>query len=125
VKTDVANEDGVRSLVEKSVKTNGKLDYAFNNAGIEETMTPLVDQTSNFFDQVMNINVKGVWLSMKYEIPEMIRNGGGSIVNMSSVGGVMGFPQMPIYIGAWTNQISCTRICQIWNQNKCCCSRWS
>jgi NAD(P)-dependent dehydrogenase (short-subunit alcohol dehydrogenase family) len=58
VKTDVANEDDVRSLVEKSVKIYGKLDYAFNNAGIEETMTPLIDQTSEVFDQIMNVNVK-------------------------------------------------------------------
>jgi NAD(P)-dependent dehydrogenase (short-subunit alcohol dehydrogenase family) len=48
----------------------------------------------------VNVNVKGVWLSMKYEIPEMIRNGGGAIVNMSSVAGVMGFPQMPVYIAS-------------------------
>jgi NAD(P)-dependent dehydrogenase (short-subunit alcohol dehydrogenase family) len=100
VKTDVANEDDVRSLVEKTAKTYGRLDFAFNNAGIEEMMTPLVDQTSDFFDQVMNINVKGVWLSMKYEIPEMIRNGGGAIVNMSSIAGIMGFPQFPIYIAS-------------------------
>lgn len=100
VKTDVAKEDDVRSLVEKSVKTYGRLDYAFNNAGIEETMTPLVDQTSDIFDQIMNVNVKGVWLCMKYEIPEMIRNGGGAIVNTSSGAGVVGFPQMPIYIAS-------------------------
>ncbi len=100
VKTDVANEDDVKSLVEKIVKTYGRLDYAFNNAGIEEMMTPLIDQTSDIFDQIMNVNVKGVWLSMKYEIPEMIRNGGGAIVNMSSVAGVMGFPQMSIYIAS-------------------------
>jgi NAD(P)-dependent dehydrogenase (short-subunit alcohol dehydrogenase family) len=100
VKTDIANEDDVRSLVEKSVNTYGKLDYAFNNAGIEETMTPLVDQTSEVFDQIMNINVKGVWLSMKYEIPEMIRTGGGAIVNMSSIAGVMGIPQSPIYVAS-------------------------
>jgi NAD(P)-dependent dehydrogenase (short-subunit alcohol dehydrogenase family) len=100
VKTDVANEDDIRSLVAKSAKTYGRLDYAFNNAGIEEMMTPLADQTSEIFDQIMKVNVKGVWLSMKYEIPEMIRNGGGAIVNMSSVAGVMGFPQMPIYIAS-------------------------
>ena len=100
VKTNVAKEDDVRSLVEKSVKTYGRLDYAFNNAGIEETMTPLVDQTSDIFDQIMNVNVKGVWLCMKYEIPEMIRNGGGAIVNTSSGAGVIGFPQMPIYIAS-------------------------
>lgn len=69
VKTDVANEDDVKSLVEKTAKTYGRLDYAFNNAGIEETMTPLVDQTSDIFNQIMNVNVKGVWLGMKYEIP--------------------------------------------------------
>ena len=100
VKTDVANEDDVRALVEKTVKTYDRLDYAFNNAGIGETMTPLVEQTSNVFDQIMNVNVKGVWLSMKYEIPQMIRTGGGAIVNMSSGAGVMGFPQMPIYIAS-------------------------
>jgi NAD(P)-dependent dehydrogenase (short-subunit alcohol dehydrogenase family) len=100
VKTDVANKDDVRSLVEKTVKTYGRLDYAFNNAGIFETMTPLVDQTSDIFDQIMNVNVKGVWLCMKYEIPEMIRTGGGAIVNMSSGAGVIGFPQMPIYIAS-------------------------
>src|SRR5437867_817515 len=72
VKTDVANEDDVRALVEKTVKTYDRLDHAFNNAGIGETTTPLVEQTSNVFDQIMNVNVKGVWLSMKYEIPQMI-----------------------------------------------------
>ena len=97
VKTDVANEDDVKSLVEKTVKQYNRLDYAFNNAGIEEKMTPLVDQTSDVFDQIMNVNVKGVWLCMKYEIPQMIRTGGGAIVNTSSVAGVIGNPQMPIY----------------------------
>jgi NAD(P)-dependent dehydrogenase (short-subunit alcohol dehydrogenase family) len=100
VKTDVTKEDDVRSLVEKSTDKFGRLDYAFNNAGIEESMTPLVDQRSDHFDRIINVNVKGVWLSMKYEIPEMIKSGGGSIVNMSSVAGVMGFPQMPIYIAS-------------------------
>lgn len=100
VKTDVAKEDDVRSLVDNTVKTYGRLDYAFNNAGIEETMTALVDQTSEIFDQIINVNVKGVWLCMKYEIPEMIRTGGGAIVNMSSVAGVRGFAQMPIYIAS-------------------------
>ena len=100
VKTDVANEDDVRSLVEKTAKTYGRLDYAFNNAGIEETMTPLVDQTSDIFNQIMNVNVKGVWLGMKYEIPQMIRNGGGAIVNTSSGAGVIGIPQMPIYVAS-------------------------
>ena len=100
VKTDVANEDDIRSLVERSTKSYGRLDYAFNNAGIEEIMTPFTDQKSEIFDQIMNINVKGAWLSMKYEIPEMIKSGGGAIVNNSSVAGIIGFPQMPIYIAS-------------------------
>ncbi len=100
VKTDVANENDVRSLVEKTVKQYNRLDYAFNNAGIEEMTTSLVDQTSEVFDQIMNVNVKGVWLSMKYEIPEMIRTGGGAIVNTSSGAGVVGYPQQPIYIAS-------------------------
>ena len=100
VKTDVANENDVRSLVEKTVKQYNRLDYAFNNAGIEEKTTPLVDQTSEVFDQIMNVNVKGIWLSMKYEIPEMIRTGGGAIVNTSSGAGVVGYPLQPIYIAS-------------------------
>jgi NAD(P)-dependent dehydrogenase (short-subunit alcohol dehydrogenase family) len=100
VKTDVANENDVRSLVEKTVKQYNRLDYAFNNAGIEEMTTPLVNQISEVFDQIMNVNVKGVWLSMKYEIPEMIRTGGGAIVNTSSGAGVIGYPQQPIYIAS-------------------------
>jgi NAD(P)-dependent dehydrogenase (short-subunit alcohol dehydrogenase family) len=100
VKTDVAKEDDVRALVEKTVKTYDGLDYAFNNAGIGQMMTPLVEQTSNVFDEIININLKGVWLCMKYEIPQMIRSGGGAIVNMSSGLGIVGFPQWPIYVAS-------------------------
>ncbi len=100
VRTNVANEDDVKSLVENTVKTYGRLDYAFNNAGVEQTMAPIVEQTVEEFDQIMNINVKGVWLSMKYEIPVMLKSGGGAIVNNSSVAGIMGFPQMAIYIAS-------------------------
>jgi NAD(P)-dependent dehydrogenase (short-subunit alcohol dehydrogenase family) len=99
VKTDVAIENDVRSLVEKTVDTYGKLDYAFNNAGVG-SRTPFLDTTSEKFDQIMNTNVRGVWLSMKYEIPVMIKNGGGAIVNNSSVAGIMGFPQFAGYIAS-------------------------
>ena len=100
VKTDVASENDIKLLVEKTVKTYGRLDYAFNNAGIAETPIPFLEQTSNIFDQIMNVNVKGVWLSMKYEIPQMLKNGGGAIVNMSSAAGIIGVPQMPIYVAS-------------------------
>ena len=100
VKTDVANEDEIKSLIEKTINKYDRLDYAVNNAGVGEKMRSLTDQTTDTFDQIMNVNVKGVWLSMKYEIPEMIRSGGGAIVNMSSGAGVVGFPQMAIYIAS-------------------------
>lgn len=99
VKTDVADESSVRSLVEKTIDTYHRLDYAFNNAGIEQTMAPLTERTVEEFDQIMNVNVRGVWLSLKYEIPEMLKNG-GAIVNNSSVAGVIGFPHGAIYIAS-------------------------
>jgi NAD(P)-dependent dehydrogenase (short-subunit alcohol dehydrogenase family) len=97
VRTDVTSEDDVRALVEKTVKEYGGLDYALNNAGFDEAETSLVEETSEAFDKIMNINVRGVWLCMKYEIPEMLRRGAGAIVNMSSGAGVIGIPQTPIY----------------------------
>jgi NAD(P)-dependent dehydrogenase (short-subunit alcohol dehydrogenase family) len=100
LKTDVAKEADVKAMVEKTVATYGHLDYAFNNAGIEQLPTPLLEQTEEAFDQIININVKGVWLSMKHEIPQMLKNGGGAIVNMASVAGLIGFPGIPIYIAS-------------------------
>ena len=100
VNTDVANEASVKSLIEKTIDSYHRLDYAFNNAGIEQTMAPLTEQKVEEFDQIMNINVRGVWLAMKYEIPVMLKSGGGAIVNNSSVAGIMGFPQMAIYIAS-------------------------
>jgi NAD(P)-dependent dehydrogenase (short-subunit alcohol dehydrogenase family) len=97
VKTDVTNEDDVKAFVEKTIKAYGSVDYAFNNAGLEEAETSLVEETSSDFDKIMNVNVKGVWLCMKYEIPQMIQKGARAIVNMSSGAGVIGIPQTPIY----------------------------
>lgn len=100
VKTDVAKAADVSAMVEKTVQHYGRLDYAFNNAGIEEAPTPLVEQTEETFDRIVNINIKGVWLSMKYQIPQMLKNGGGVIVNTSSVGGLIGVPGVPIYVAS-------------------------
>ena len=90
IKTDVAKEADVKAMVEKTLATFGRLDFAFNNAGVEQAITPLTEQTEETYNQVMDINVKGVWLSMKYEIPAMLQSGGGVIVNNSSVVGVIG-----------------------------------
>ncbi len=100
VRSDVSNEKDVKILVEKTVENYGRLDYAFNNAAIHAPMVSLVDELSDDFDNVMGVNVKGVWLSMKYEIPQMIKNGGGVIVNMSSGVGIVAMPQMAINVAS-------------------------
>jgi len=97
VKTDVSKESDVKAMVERTLATFGRLDCAFNNAGIEQALTPLPDQTEETYDQIMDVNVKGVWLSLKHEIPAMLQNGGGAIVNNSSVAGLIGFAAAPVY----------------------------
>ena len=100
IKTDVSKEEDVRRLVGKTEETFGRLDIAFNNAGVEQPPMPLDKQEEALFDQVMDINVKGVWLCMKYEIPAMLRSGGGSIVNTASFSGAIAFPTIPIYVAS-------------------------
>ena len=92
VEADVSKADQVEDLVNRVVETFGGLDFAHNNAGIEGTMgAPTADQTENDWDRVISINLKGVWLCMKYEIPKMLDSGGGAIVNTASVAGLVGF----------------------------------
>ncbi|MBV9105621.1 MAG: SDR family NAD(P)-dependent oxidoreductase, partial [Verrucomicrobia bacterium] len=86
VRTDVAREDDIVALVEKTVGTFGALHIAFNNAGTEGQFGLLTtEQTVQHYDQVCDVNIRGVLLSMKHEIPAMLRSGGGAIVNNSSV----------------------------------------
>jgi NAD(P)-dependent dehydrogenase (short-subunit alcohol dehydrogenase family) len=100
-RTDVRVAAEIEALVDHAVNTYGRLDMAFNNAGIEGDIQPtIVDQTEASFDAVMDVNVKGVWLSMKYEIPRMLKQGRGAIVNCSSVAGVIGFPGLGIYVAS-------------------------
>ena len=91
VKTDVSKASDVKAMIEQTLATFGRLDFAFNNAGIEQLLTPLPDQTEETYDQIMDINVKGVWLSLKHEIPAMLKTGGGAIVNNSSIAGLIGY----------------------------------
>jgi NAD(P)-dependent dehydrogenase (short-subunit alcohol dehydrogenase family) len=97
LRTDVSSEDAIKALVAHAVATYGRLDAAFNNAGTGGAPGPLAEQTTKNYDLVMNINVRGVWLSMKYEIQAMLKSGGGAIVNNSSVGGLLGFKNIGIY----------------------------
>src|SRR3984893_10798081 len=100
VTTDVSKAVQVKELVERTLQKFGRLDFAFNNAGIEQVPTPFLEQDEETFDSVVDINAKGVWLSMKYEIPAMLKTGGGSIVNTASVFGVIGIPGNEIYIAS-------------------------
>jgi len=97
VTTDVSKAAQVKELVERTVQKFGRLDFAFNNAGIEQEPTPFLKQDEETYDRVMDINVKGVWLSMKYEIPAMLQTGGGSIVNTSSALGVTALAGIEVY----------------------------
>ena len=99
-KTDVSKESDVKAMIERTLETFGRLDCAFNNAGIEETLTPLSNQTEETYDQIMDINVKGVWLSLKHEIPAMLKTGGGAIVNSSSIAGLVGYAMAPVYVAS-------------------------
>jgi NAD(P)-dependent dehydrogenase (short-subunit alcohol dehydrogenase family) len=91
VRTDVSTTADVQALVQKTVEKFGRLDIAFNNAGIEGNWVPIAEQAEQDWDRTIAINLKGVWLCLKYEIQLMLKQGtGGAIVNMSSVAGFIG-----------------------------------
>jgi NAD(P)-dependent dehydrogenase (short-subunit alcohol dehydrogenase family) len=91
VKTDVSRAAEVKAMIDKAVDTYGKVDCAFNNAGIEgKAWNPIIDQSEEDWDQVIDINLKGTWLCMKYELKQMLKQGAGAIVNNSSVAGYIG-----------------------------------
>lgn len=96
VKTDVAQEDDVKRLVAETVKQYGRVDIAFNNAGVEHA-GPVTDVTVDAYRHVFDINVLGVFLSMKYEIEQMLQQGGGVIINTSSILGHVAMPGASIY----------------------------
>ena len=101
VRADVAKEADVKNLVEATLRAYGRLDIAFNNAGVESSvMTPTPEQDDADFDRVFTINVKGVYLSLKHEIPAMLKTGGGSIVNTSSIAGLIGMPGAGPYVAS-------------------------
>lgn len=100
VQTDVSQEDGVRALVERTVSAYGRLDYAVNNAGIDGGVAPLVDHTAKDFHRVIGVCLAGVFFGLKYQIPVMVKQGGGAIVNVSSIAGLRGHPGIGPYVAA-------------------------
>lgn len=98
VRADVADPEQVRHLIDRTLELYGRLDTAFNNAGVEgDPFVPTHQQTLDNYAHVMDINVRGVLLSMQAEIEAMLRTGGGAIVNNSSIAGLIGFGGMGVY----------------------------
>lgn len=100
VKADVQRPAEVDALVAKVVDTYGRLDCAFNNAGIEGSITSTVDCTEENWDRTIAVNLKGVWLCLRAEIRQMLKQGGGTIVNTASVAGLVGFAGLPAYVAS-------------------------
>jgi NAD(P)-dependent dehydrogenase (short-subunit alcohol dehydrogenase family) len=97
IRCDVANEQQVAAMVEQTVSTFGRLDAAYNNAGVQSPAIETADAGGEEFDRVTAINLRGVWNCMKYELLHMRQQGNGAIVNCSSIGGVIGLPGRAIY----------------------------
>ena len=97
VRCNVADEAEVAAMVEQTVSVFGRLDAAFNNAGVQSPAVETADSTSEEFDRVNAINLRSVWSCMKYELQQMRKQGSGAIVNCSSIGGLIGLPGRAIY----------------------------
>lgn len=109
VQADVAKAAQVENMVNEVVAQYGRLDIAFNNAGIDGIPVRTVDGTEEEYDQIMAVNAKGVWLCLKYEIQQMLRQGGGVIVNTASVAGLIGAHSMSAYAASKHAVIGLTR----------------
>jgi len=114
LKVDVSNSAEVEKMIDKSVGAYGRLDYAFNNAGIPGITSLLTaEYPESAWSKVIKINLTGVWLCMKYEIPEMLKNNGGAIVNMSSLGGLVGSRLGAAYTASKHGVVGLTKIAAI------------
>jgi NAD(P)-dependent dehydrogenase (short-subunit alcohol dehydrogenase family) len=109
VKCDVSKSNEVKEMVEKTIETFGRLDYAFNNAGVEGTSATTHECTEENWERTIGVNLKGVWLCMKYEIMQMTKLGKGAIVNNASIAGLVGFPGIPAYVASKHGVIGLTK----------------
>ncbi|MEN6465711.1 MAG: glucose 1-dehydrogenase [Syntrophaceae bacterium] len=109
IRADVSRSDDVRRMVSETVRAFGRLDCAHNNAGIEAGLYPLSEYTEEVWDRTIAINLKGVWLGMKYEIPEMLKYGGGAIVNTASAAGIIGMPNHYAYVASKFGVVGITK----------------
>ena len=116
LKADVSKASEVEALIQKTVEKFGRLDAAFNNAGIEGVWVPLIKQSEEDWDRTIDVNLKGVWLCLKYEILQMLKQGGGgAIVNMASIGGLVGFSGAAAYSASKHGVMGLTRAAALEN----------
>ncbi len=109
IKCDVSKANEVKAMVEKTISTFGRLDYAFNNAGIEGGSETTEECSEENWDRIINVNLKGVWLCMKYQIPEIRKAGKGAIVNCASIAGLVGFQGSPGYTASKHGVVGLTK----------------
>jgi NAD(P)-dependent dehydrogenase (short-subunit alcohol dehydrogenase family) len=109
VKCDVSRAEDVKAALDKTVEAFGRLDFAFNNAGVEQPLAPVADVTEKEWDRIIDIDLRGVFLCMKHEIPLMLKQGGGAIVNTSSGAGVKGIAGQAAYCAAKFGMIGLTK----------------
>jgi NAD(P)-dependent dehydrogenase (short-subunit alcohol dehydrogenase family) len=109
VRCDVSRPEEVEALMRRCVEAYGRLDWAFNNAGIEGAQATTAECTVENWERVIGVNLTGVWLCMKHEIAQMLRQGGGAIVNCASVAGLVGFRGLPAYTASKHALIGLTR----------------
>jgi NAD(P)-dependent dehydrogenase (short-subunit alcohol dehydrogenase family) len=110
VRADVTDADSVRSLVDQTVATYGRLDAAFNNATAGPRPAPLADIDPTEFDLGVATNIRGTFLGMKFQIPAMLRSGGGTIVNMASLAGQTGVANLAAYVAGKAGIIGLTKV---------------
>ncbi len=109
VRCDVTRSEDVKAALDKAIEVFGHLDVAFNNAGSEQAITATADLTEEEWDRIVSINLRSVFLCMKYEIPLMLKQGGGAIVNTSSGAGVKGFKGQAAYVAAKHGVVGLTK----------------
>ncbi len=106
---DVGQVEEIRQMIDYVETDLGRLDYAFNNAGVEGDQAFTGVSTEDNWNRVININLRGVWACMRFEIPLLLKSGGGAIVNCSSIAGIVGFPGVPAYVASKHGVIGLTR----------------
>ncbi len=109
VKCDVSKQTEVEGLVKSTMEKYGQLDYGVNNAGIEGERSKTAECSEQNWDRTMNINLKGAWFCIKYEIEQMLKNKKGSIVNVSSIAGLVGFDSIPAYVSSKHGLVGLTK----------------